>query len=306
MVVPMHLDRRTLLGAGAGLALTGITSSAPHRAGSLRVIVYNVHAFGPVAETDEGKQLAGRVRENLVEHYALELGLYRPDVLCLQEATSAERVATLAKRLGMHHRYFPGGARNDDGSVHPMFNGAILSRLPILESQDCPSPSAQADRKQIFSRHLGRALIDTGKEGFGPVTVIGAHMLPAWENTTSIREAEIAALGEVTADDRSAGRSILVLGDMNHTPEMPEYAGWKTIGLTDCAVAQGEGSLHTHPSLRPSQRIDYVFAAGPILEHLSSCRTLAEGRFRQHSGGPEVRGSFALSDHMPVMATFGK
>ncbi len=296
------IDRRHFLGAAAGLPLL---RTRLHAARPLRAISYNVHAFGPIAPTDEGKRLIGRARARLLDRYAIELALYEPDVLCLQEASSAAEVSGLAERLEMHHVYLPGGYVDDNGKVHPMFNGAILSRHPIREHQDCPSSSAQLDRRKVFSRHLGRALIATGDERWGDLAVFGCHMLPNWKNTTHVREAEIAAVGEAIAADVEADRSILVLGDMNHVPSSPEYAAWAPLGLVDCAATKPIGNTASCPSPSPSQRIDYVFARGPIAQHLTSCRVLAEGRFRPHEGGEEVRGSWALSDHMPVLAQFG-
>ena len=312
----MQTDRRSVLLGAVGLGLGAVIPrgivraqrSAVHERGSgepsLRVITYNIHAFGPVAATDEGKAMARRV--SMVDALAAELLLYEPDLVCLQEAASEARIAEVAERMEMSYVYFPGGARNDDGSVHPMFNGAILTRLPILESEDCPSASARADRKATFSRHLGRVLLDTGDERFGDggrVAVIGCHMLPAWENTNHIRAAEIRAVGEAIGGD--AGRSVLVLGDMNHSPDMPEYAGWAEIGLTDCFEKAGVGRRETWDAMELTRTIDYVFARGPVLEMLTRCRTLAEGRFRVHVGGEESAGDWALSDHMPVLGEFG-
>ena len=87
---------------------------------------------------------------------------------------------------------------------------------------------------------------------------------------------------------------------MNHGPEAPEYERWAEHELVDTAERAGTAAL-TCPSTGPTERIDYVFAAGPIVSRLKSARTLFEGAFRTAEDDPS---SFALSDHLPVLAVF--
>ena len=107
---------------------------------------------------------------------------------------------------------------------------------------------------------------------------------------------------KVMAADIESGRSMLLQGDLNHQPEGPEYKRWRDAGLVDTFAARGIGQPYTIPSRDPQARIDYVWAHGPIAERLSECRVLYEGAFRTN---PDDPGSVALSDHVPVMATFG-
>lgn len=66
-------------------------------------------------------------------------------------------------------------------------------------------------------------------------------------------------------------------------------------------AARGLGQRYTIPSYKVQTRIDYVWAHGPIVDRLRECRVLYEGAFRTN---PDDPGSIALSDHVPVMATF--
>ena len=104
------------------------------------------------------------------------------------------------------------------------------------------------------------------------------------------------------AADLKNERSLLFQGDLNHEPDGPEYDRWKTAGLVDTFAARGVGRPLTIPSTTPRKRIDYVWAHGPIAARVKECRVLFEGPFRTNPDDPR---SFALSDHIPVMATFG-
>ena len=101
--------------------------------------------------------------------------------------------------------------------------------------------------------------------------------------------------------DLQSGRSMLLQGDLNHSPAGPEYGRWVDAGLRDMFAAAGAGNGFTIRSTRPFARIDYVWAHGPLAERVTECRALFEGAFRTSPGRPK---SFALSDHIPVLAVF--
>ena len=84
---------------------------------------------------------------------------------------------------------------------------------------------------------------------------------------------------------------------------MPEYEIWMEAGLTDVAAAADRPAEWTWSSIEPKVRVDYVMAHGPIASRVHDCRALFEGPFRTNPADPT---SFALSDHLPVMATFLK
>ena len=266
---------------------------------TLRVVTYNIHGFGPVAAHDSGRVALRRMmgRKQLIRRLALELSLYRPDVISVQEAHSEARTQELARALDMHMAYFPGGWK---GKGWPEgISGAILSRFPIIEVEDCPREAGSERPEKIFSRHFGRALIDVDGT---TVAVYSAHLLPSWENTTSIRLSEIGGIVRTLKGDREAGRSVIVLGDMNHAPDTPEHRAWLEAGFIDSFAAKGKGTPLTCPSIAPRERIDYVFVAGPLSSRLKECRVLYEGAFRVSA---DDLSSYALSDHLPVLAIFG-
>ena len=51
----------------------------------------------------------------------------------------------------------------------------------------------------------------------------------------------------------------------------------------------------------PNRRIDYIWSKGPLADRLTECRVLFEGAFRTNPDDPK---SFAVSDHIPVLAVF--
>ncbi len=274
-----------------------IEQSSSKETHSLRVITYNVHGFGPIARKGVDRSPISRMVKagQLVERFALELELYRPDVIALQEAVPEARVQKLAKRLGMKAVFFPGGWK---GKGWPRgIAGAVLTHLPIVESEDCPGVSA-TNRTKVFSRFFGRIAVKLGEE---EVAIYAAHMLPTWKNTTKIRLAEIAVINAAKQRDQTAGRSVIVLGDMNHKPKTDEYRAWLAAGFLDAFAAKGTGPDQSCPSDAPKERIDYVFIHGPLKARLHQCRILHEGAFRLHGSDPS---SYALSDHLPVFAVF--
>ena len=104
---------------------------------------------------------------------------------------------------------------------------------------------------------------------------------------------------EVARRDREAGRTVVVLGDLNHRPDTEEHRAWRDAGLTDAFAVAGEGAGRTCPSTEPEERIDYVWIWGPAEDQVLGCRALATGAFGVQ---PSDAASFALSDHLPVVA----
>jgi endonuclease/exonuclease/phosphatase family metal-dependent hydrolase len=101
--------------------------------------------------------------------------------------------------------------------------------------------------------------------------------------------------------DMESGRSMLLMGDLNHGPDTDEYKLWMDAGWVDTFAKVGKGSGATIKSDLPKWRIDYVMAAGPISDRVTESRPLFEGAFRLSINDSE---SFALSDHLPQYASF--
>ncbi len=293
-------SRREVLGAfGAGLILrlapsTGTAAAARPTTrkrgsgGGLTTIAYNVLECTGFPSNRAVKRFRRGVRDQVADRIADELTARKPDLVNFAEAPDEPRVARIAKRLGMRYVYFRSG-----GS----WPGAILTRLDVVEHRNCPLAKGSRP-KHLFTRHWGRATIDA-KGSFGQIVVHSVHLHPS---KPEVQREEITALLAALTPDLDAGRSVIVQGDFNHSPEMASYRRWIRAGLTDTQAAAGDTRQATFPSTLPRIRIDYVLAAGPIVKHLKQTRVLYEGAFRADLTEP---GSFALSDHLPVLARFG-
>jgi len=247
-----------------------------------RTITYNVLALKGYPERRTNVHLLERARPQMAQRLALELGLYAPDVITLQEAPTEEKVAEAAKHLGFNYVYFDGG-----------FPGALLTRHEITDSENSPIPEGERSNN-LFTRHWGRAVVDTGSQ---QIHYYSIHMHP---RETKIRQREAKIALDVMRPDLDAGVPLVFQGDLNHTPQGPEYALWQGAGLVDCGAAVGDDS----PSMsttNPRYRIDHIWCAGPLAQRIQSCRVLYENAFRADTN---IDASFALSDHIPVMAEF--
>lgn len=147
-----------------------------------------------------------------------------------------------------------------------------------------------------LTRHWGQAKV---KLPSGDLIVHSAHLHPSQEPDTRLRE--IPVMLESMKDDLQAGRSMLLIGDLNHTPDAKEHKLWIEAGWADTFAKVGEGKGVTFMADGQDRRIDYVMAAGPIAKQVIESRPLFEGAFRVNNDDPQ---SFALSDHLPQVAVF--
>lgn len=222
----------------------------------------------------------------MAKRLAMELALYDPDIINFSESPSEKLTKEVAELLGMNHVRFPSGGN---------WPGTLLSKSKISDSQNAPMNGERP--KELFTRHWGRALVELPNDE--PLIVHSAHLYPTPEPTIRLRE--IRAMIESMKSDLDSGRSMLLIGDLNHSPDTDEYKLWIDAGWIDTFAKVGEGNGFTIKADNPEWRIDYVFAAGPIAKRVSESRPLFEGAFRVNN---EDEKSYALSDHLPQFAVF--
>ena len=283
--------------AAAGLARPNLASAQPAGAdeikSGLRTITYNVLACNGYPRGRANKERLARAQNQMATRFALELALYEPDIVSFQEAPTEKTVASIAEQMGMRYAYFAPGISSFKG--YPIgFPGAIITRYKIVEAENCPLIRGSRP-EDLFTRHWSRAVLQTDAE---ELAFFSGHLHPS---SAAIRAREITEMLAVMEKDMQSGRSFLFQGDLNHRPDGPEYKRWVDAGLRDTFAAKGVGQPFTANSIKPRTRIDYVWAHGPIADRLRECRVLFEGAFRTNPDDPN---SFALSDHLPVMATF--
>ncbi|EKJ99448.1 secreted protein containing Endonuclease/exonuclease/phosphatase domain protein [Rhodopirellula baltica SH28] len=283
----MTLSRRYFCGAvGASIAASNLTLLADDQSPKpLRVVAYNIYNLkGWPSQSPLAQQAVARGQ--MVKRLAMEVALYDPDIINFSESPSEKLTKEVAELLGMNHVRFPSGGN---------WPGTLLSKTKISDPQNVPMNGERP--KELFSRHWGRALVELPNNE--PLIVHSAHLYPTPEPT--IRLKEIRAMIESMKSDLDSGRSMLLIGDLNHSPDTDEYKLWIDAGWIDTFAKVGEGNGFTIKADNPEWRIDYVFATGPIAKRVSESRPLFEGAFRVNN---EDEKSYALSDHLPQFAVF--
>jgi len=278
------------IGAGALSVLSAAVGAQQPHPGSgqdeLRVVAYNIYA-GQGHPRDKARpfkaQLPRRIAEALAPH--------RPDIICMAESHGRSDAITraIANRLKMHHARFPGAGN---------WPGTILSRYPMTHTETAPMRGPRPE--DLFTRHWGMAALRW--PGDQRLIVHTAHLMPNIKNQ-AIRLREAEAMLKTIEPQIEAGHSVLLVGDLNHSPDGPEYQLWLKAGFVDAFARHGEGQGFSFRADRPYKRIDYVLAAGPIADRLATARVLSEPPF---SPAADDENAFALSDHLPLLATFGR
>ena len=236
--------------------------------------------------SDRRRAVRARDSGQMARRLAMELALYQPDIVNFSESPSEEIAKEVAGYLGMNHVRFPTGEH---------WPGTLLSRLEITESENVPLGRERPP--ELFTRHWGRATLKLPNGD--PLVVHSVHLHPRGDAPNRLQE--IKALLEAIKPDLEAGRSMILMGDLNHTPDKPEYKHWVEAGWVDTFAKVGQGEGLTYPADRPRRRIDYVWAHGAIAKQIVESRPLFEGAFRVNLADDQ---SFALSDHLPQLATF--
>ena len=226
----------------------------------------------------------------------MELELYQPNIINFAEGPKEDVVAEMAKMLNMNYAFFPGAQDGKGG-----FPGAILTNYEIISHRTRPFTDKKNDAKELFTRHWGKAILRTpaGKK----LVVHSAHLWPFKKEPrdTEIRMEEIRELVAAIRTDLKTVDSVILQGDLNHSPDMPEYQKLREAGLIDTFVAAGVGDGNTIDGIKPSRRIDFILAQGEIAKNIKQNRALFEGNFRTNPDDPK---GWALSDHLPVLADF--
>lgn len=214
--------------------------------------------------------------------FARALQAYAPDVVTLAECPEREVVLALAARLKMACVFFPSAER---------WPGALLTRLRLLVAENCPHP-AGVRPVEDFTRHWGRALVES-EDG----EVVAVHSIHLHPSDAETREREVLAVLESARADRQAGLRVVVQGDFNHRPDMPEYEWWWNGGLYDTFEPEDPGDGYTYRSDIPMARLDYIWVDRVLAPRVVRGRPLAEPPFI-----PTEEQPWALSDHIPQLA----
>ena len=197
----------------------------------------------------------------------------QPDVVGLQEVSrgwvvngSMDVLSWLSHRLQMPYLYAP--------TAGPLWGSAILTRYPVIESQEVELPPRDLALKRGFI-WVG---LDVG--GGQELQVITTHY-HGRQSGQEDSETRVEHSRKVLEFIAGSSRTVL-MGDLNARPEEPEIEILREAGLVD--VLREVDRAYTFPSYDPERQIDYILMTPDLT-----------------ASNPTVPKSTA-SDHLPVVA----
>lgn len=230
-----------LLAFPIGLQLAVPAATTPTLGYPVRVMAYNVHG---------GYDSEGRMNLRAI---ARDIRASHAEVVGLEEvprgwypAGSVDLLVWLQRRLQMPYAVFAGESDLQPGN-------AILSRRPILASGvgRLPPKGAPLPSKYVW------ADVDLGAGQTVRVIVTRLSSVKDGRGGSAIRVAQVSRLLTVWGGHPTT----VLMGDLNATPTSPEIGLLRRAGLQDAWVAASGSPTDelTHPSNRPTERIDYVW-----------------------------------------------
>ena len=224
------------------LAMWKDVSPSPGDGLPVRVMSYNLH---------QGFDVHGR---HGLEELARVIEAEDPDIVALQEVSrgwvvngSVDMLEWLSQRLEMDYVWGP--------AADPVWGNAVLSRLPIVSSQNHEMPNNDTLR---LDRGFLTVEIDVG--GGETIDVIATHF-HSGDGDSAIRVPQAMAVLEAV----DSSRTTVLIGDFNAHPDHPEMLLFADAGFNDTFVAsRTTGDGFTYPADDPWERIDYVWASSDL------------------------------------------
>lgn len=215
----------------------------------LRVATFNIHH----GEGLDGLVDLERIARTVEQGDAQVIGLQEVDRHFSERSSFVDQATWLAGRLDMHVVF---GANLDFDPLSPgaprrQYGTAILSRYRLRDWRNTLLPRPEGGEQ--------RGLLEARVRVQGVrVRVFNTHL----QHTSQVeRLAQIARIREVLAQTEE---SVVLLGDLNATPESPEI-GAITEDLADAWVEAGVGDGFTFDAASPHARIDYVMSSPDIV-----------------------------------------
>jgi endonuclease/exonuclease/phosphatase family metal-dependent hydrolase len=234
----------------------------------LRVATFNIHHGVGL----DGVLDLARIAATVERTGAQVVGLQEVDKHWSERSNFADQATLLAEQLGMHLAF---GANLDldpptPGAPRRQFGTAILSAYNIRVTTNTLLPRPLGGEQ----RGLLEALIKV--RGI-PVRVFNTHLQ---HDSQVERLAQVDRIRQVLA---TADESVVLLGDLNATPNTPEIAGLTDL-LVDAWLTAGVGDGFTFDAATPHARIDYVMSSGDVVARTAAVVTTD------------------AADHLPVVA----
>lgn len=268
--MPVFGSGGSTAGGGPGGRTAGAdTAGAAGQTGRpLRVVSFNIHHGVGM----DGRLNLERVATLIEDTDADVVGLQEVDRHLGKRSDSVDQATWLADRLGLQVVF---GANIDadprtPGAPRRQYGTAILSRHRIREWRNTLLP--RPERRE--QRGLLEALVEL------PGTRVRAFNTQLQNRSQRERLAQVAAVRSILAQAREP---VVLVGDLNATPDSPEIAAI-TEDLADAWTRVGDGHGFTYDAETPHGRIDYVLTSNDVVARTAS-----------------VVASHA-SDHLPLVA----
>jgi acetylornithine deacetylase/succinyl-diaminopimelate desuccinylase-like protein/endonuclease/exonuclease/phosphatase family metal-dependent hydrolase len=234
----------------AGHTATSSPSPAEtDRTGTVRVLVYNIHA----GKDAEGVENLDRVAA-LVRSTGAELVLFQEVDRGTRRSGNVDQLATLERLTGFHGAF--GRTLDYQGGEYGI---ALLSRWPITADTliRLPVDPPQERAGGAFDpRGAHQAVVAAPDRGIG---VLNTHLDPSADDFHRLQE--VATIVEAGAALRKRQAFTVVSGDFNAEPGTATIERMTAGGWTDAWAACGTGDGRTFPADAPVKRIDYLFLA---------------------------------------------
>ncbi|MFC7439842.1 endonuclease/exonuclease/phosphatase family protein [Laceyella putida] len=203
----------------------------------LKVMTFNMHH----GRGSDGRWDMERILHVLKTSDADLIGLNEVDRRFSKRSRYLDQADWLAERLEMFHLFGKAQTWGHDRQ----YGNAILSRLPILSSQNHRFESRLAE---------GRSLLETKLTFHGrPIKVYLTHLpLNPWLH----RKQTDFILHKV----RQESHPVILMGDWNMLPHSSAWRKLTTL-LTDAGRGKGKAPLCTYPASKPRWQLDYLFVS---------------------------------------------
>ena len=267
------------------------STSAP-----LRVLTWNVeNLFDEVDDPDKEDDLPSTFAvARKLEDIGTVLRQVNADFVALQEVENLEILDRLADEVADLGYTQTGLVDSFDGRG---IDVAFMTRLPLAASPSTTShlgerfPLPDGSREIYYSRDALEVFLDVGGQTVGVVIVHFRSQLGGGGD--DIRFAEARYTAQIAEARIEAGiPRMLVVGDMNDTPESPPLDVLLSGSLTDSTRRVPDDDRWTFIFDRVRQQLDYILAS-PAMDAMTSEVVIL------HNGDID-----AASDHQPVAADF--
>jgi endonuclease/exonuclease/phosphatase family metal-dependent hydrolase len=256
----------------ASAAVSGRSAQPQPPDRPLRVMTFNIHHGAGGDEVVDLVRISRVIRDSDLD----VVGLQEVDRHFGDRSGFVDQAGWLARELNMHVVY---GANLDLDPLSPeqprrQYGTAILANAPILDWDNTYLPR--------FGNHEQRGLLRARINVRGvPVQVFNTHLQ---HDDAAERVAQAQAITQLIG---TPPESVILLGDLNATPDAPEIRTLVEV-LVDSWEEAGVGVGHTIPSEDPNRRIDYILQSSDVVARAVAVVT-----------SPLAA---SASDHLPVVA----